>query len=201
MSYGDTLLRNQGVGVRGALGVSNMTTDQTVGEKAKGTLMGAGMGAAGYALNETLAAREAARMAPVRQAYKDWMNANRDALNRNARYNLRGPTATTPASPAALVAQPPPTVARGALGLRGTVAAGAQGLVEGVTKAARGLPMAYLSAGATEGAVNGLRTPTEQYAERYGMQAGESLPKDIGIRSLGVMEDVGRALLMQPRRK
>ena len=49
--------------------------------------------------------------------------------------------------------------------------------------------------------MRGFNTPTEDYAKRYGETAGDSFVKVLGLRAAGVMENVGRSLLMQGPRK
>jgi hypothetical protein len=73
------------------------------------------------------------------------------------------------------------------------VAQKAPGRVGGVLRgaAAGGAALAGIA-----GAVRGYNTPTEDYAERMGLDpasAGLSFWKDVGIRSAGVMSDVGAA--------
>lgn len=55
---------------------------------------------------------------------------------------------------------------------------------------------AFTPLAAIVGALKGLNTSTEDYADRMGATAGESWWKDLGIRTVGVLSDVGNVITL-----
>lgn len=94
---------------------------------------------------------------------------------------LPAPSSTSPTNP---VSTPP--AQSGGLGARA---------LSGLGNVAKGVGVLHGVGSMIGGAVTGINTPTEQYAERMGLDpnAERGLIADMGLRTAGVMSDVGNA--------
>lgn len=94
---------------------------------------------------------------------------------------LPAPSSTPSVSPAS-----PPPAQGGGFGARA---------LSGLGNVAKGVGVLHGVGSMVGGAVTGLNTPTEQYAERMGLDpnAERGQMADLGIRAAGVMSDVGNA--------
>lgn len=132
-------------------------------------------------LDSTIGARaqaaKAARMAQgAATPVADAMGAAGDAVAngaRAARTGLGGAVDAVGAGMSRLRALPG-TLARGAIG-------------------AAGAPLAAYEA--AKAGYTGLQTPTEDYAKRFGMQTPNTFMGDLGVRTAGIMTDLGNNLL------
>lgn len=153
-----------------------------------------GMGAGALALH----LREEARLAPQREAFKGWAQANKAALDANYYQNRYGrqPPKLTPALPAPSNAPPPPAVSPGHMGLRQALG---QAIPRVAVSLAKQAPVTYAASAGLEGAMRGLRTPTEVYAQRQGVPVPGTFAGDLAVRGRGVLGDVVDAALLRNR--
>lgn len=132
------------------------------------------------------------------RAYSDFLNKNPDVVRAQSENYLsnRFGSAKVPAFyremedlQMAARQNPPPFARSGIVEQTGKVAGGL----------ARGLGAGFLSNAGLEATASSFETPTEEYAARMGMEAGRSLPRDVGIRVLGTLQDLGNAIMLRDR--
>jgi len=168
----------RGQGLFGAAVMGARDPDSEGGDVTKGYLKGvaANLPIAGAAhVAEVRAMQDAAKMAQAREQF-----AQRNASSMNTRshgmpQNFRQ------------FEQPQRTSLRSAMG---QVARNPREFMMG---AARSLPPVMAASAGIDGAIQGYRTPTEEYARRNSMEMPESTMGQVGLRGLGVLQDVGNA--------
>lgn len=176
------LARLRANGLMGGTAIAMSEPERTDGTLSEGYLKGALANVPSAAAAVVLGKKAEMEMLRNAETYKKWADAN---LPRQSTEDLlrNGPQRTNFA----------PYEAPSKVTLRQAISETMKRPGQFAKDIVRGLPGVGSAMAGIEGAIDGFKTPTEEYARRNGMEMPESTLGQVGLRGLGVLQDVGNA--------
>lgn len=179
----------RGLGLAGATGMAVADPNVTAGDVTSGYVQGAAAGIPAAVAAHVYGQRAAMEEAVRQKARARFMQQNPSMYNQPVDDLLRN-------GPRAAGSKMAPFVEPQRVGLRDALRESMKNpkaMAKGVLK---GVPVVGSIIAGVEGAADGLKTPTEEYARRNSMTMPEGTAGQLGMRALGVMQDVGNAALL-----
>lgn len=185
----------RGAGLAGAVSMGAMDPNKTSGDVMRGYATGAAANVPSAIAAHVYATKAAMEQAAAAGRTAEYMRANPQMFQQSMDDLLkRGPSAPS--------AQINPYRAPERVGLRAAAKQAFRSPGAALKGIAKNIPGVGAAVAGVEGAMDGLKTPTEEYAQRNNMQMPQSTAGQVGLRALGVMQDVGNAALFGlPKKK